>query len=707
MKTGFLKNQLLPFLFVLLGFLSSYTVNAQICINNPSIQQGNVSSTTGPGTLQFSFFENLLDYTDEENDPIVIDICLLGIVPQNGLGSIGGSFAPTFNWSYNQLTNCYRAVQNQDIWGGTGGLITVNYNLINYGSCPHLDLGFIAILTTPTCMNGINETVDDIVSVNTNPYGSGMQTNPSDCFGANGGAAYNYGTGNFDLQWSTGETTQSINNLNTGIYTITVTDLSNGCSYPRSFEIVSDTSCQGVILGNITMDYTVPDCQIDPSSVPSVARRVNLYQSGNFIGSRMTDTDGNYSFNVANGTYVVEVEQRPVDIFNCGTTNQQTVNVTSQTNFVADFIHDVTPNENLCVFHNALRARPGFIQWHTIEYCNLGTTNSSGTLEFVHDPLTNNFTPSSGSATTTYDATTQTATWDFANLPPGQCETVKFRVTVSPPPTVNIDDTLYFQTSISPTMNDIDLENNYMNTEVIVVGSYDPNDKQNLVGESSWGGSVLPSDDQFKYYIRFQNTGTDTAFTVVVRDEIDVSTLDISSVKPVSSSHAYSMTTENSSTLVFRFDDILLVDSFTNEPASNGYICFTIDLLPNLPLGTVIENQAGIYFDFNLPIITNNLVNTIEIPLAIADPVFDGFVSVYPNPNEGEMSLDIYLYSADELSIELLDINGKVLKQIAESAYGTGSHEIQLTLTDLPDGLYFVRVAGSQSSKITKVVVQR
>jgi hypothetical protein len=57
--------------------------------------------------------------------------------------------------------------------------------------------------------------------------------------------------------------------------------------------------------------------------------------------------------------------------------------------------------------------------------------------------------------------------------------------------------------------------------------------------------------------------------------------------------------------VAWTFDNILLPDSNVNEPESHGYVKFTIELKDSIPQDTKIENFAGIYFDFNDPVITN------------------------------------------------------------------------------------------------------
>ena len=61
----------------------------------------------------------------------------------------------------------------------------------------------------------------------------------------------------------------------------------------------------------------------------------------------------------------------------------------------------------------------------------------------------------------------------------------------------------------------------------------------------------------------------------------------------------------------FLFENILLPDSTTNEPTSHGFITYQIQPNPDISDFTTINNFAGIFFDFNDPIITNTVTNTM------------------------------------------------------------------------------------------------
>lgn len=146
-------------------------VYGQTCINNPSIQGGDVNPaplTPGAGgTLTFTYVENLTDYDGFNTDPVSVTVCLLNVEPVNGASSVSGSFAVNFNWVYDPNSNCLQGVQNQTIFGGSGGPISVAFNQTTPVLCPSNQMGFNANLQPAACMNGINETVDDTESVYT------------------------------------------------------------------------------------------------------------------------------------------------------------------------------------------------------------------------------------------------------------------------------------------------------------------------------------------------------------------------------------------------------------------------------------------------------------------------------------------------------------------------------------------------------------
>ncbi|HOY05397.1 MAG TPA: hypothetical protein PLO67_08345 [Saprospiraceae bacterium] len=147
-------------------------------------------------------------------------------------------------------------------------------------------------------------------------------------------------------------------------------------------------------------------------------------------------------------------------------------------------------------------------------------------------------------------------------------------------------------------------------------GAYDPNDKQGFPLGYGSDHRIRPGQ-ALEYMIRFQNTGTDTAFTVQIRDTLSA-WLDPGTIRPGASSHPYTWSLSGQGVLRFQFDDIMLPDSNVNLAGSQGFISFQIDQKQEVPLETQITNTAAIYFDFNTPVITNQTLHTVGIDYVTA-----------------------------------------------------------------------------------------
>ena len=145
-----------------------------------------------------------------------------------------------------------------------------------------------------------------------------------------------------------------------------------------------------------------------------------------------------------------------------------------------------------------------------------------------------------------------------------------------------------------------------------ITAALDPNDKQVVPAGVSTAHIVRPGAE-LEYTIRFQNTGTDTAFRVVLVDTLSEH-VDIGSLREGIGSHPYTMhlSGKGKPVLTFTFDPIVLPDSNVNEPASNGFVTFSLIPKPETVLGTQIQNFADIYFDYNPPIRTNTVWTTID-----------------------------------------------------------------------------------------------
>jgi uncharacterized repeat protein (TIGR01451 family) len=252
-------------------------------------------------------------------------------------------------------------------------------------------------------------------------------------------------------------------------------------------------------------------------------------------------------------------------------------------------------------------ARPGFNASYTIKYENIGTTTiTSGNIALIKDHRT-----SFVSATVPYTSMlADTIRWNFLNFAPLETKEFMLTLNIAPPPLLLIDDTLHFEGIINPITGDSVIINNISRLNQLVTGSFDPNDKTESHGPG-FPSHLLDQGESLNYIIRFQNTGTDTAFRVLIRDTLDHK-LDWNSLQMISSSHDYRLTITDGNLLEWKFDPIILPDSTHNEAASHGYIAFSIKPRDSLTAGDTIANRAGIYFDFNPPVLTNTQHTTID-----------------------------------------------------------------------------------------------
>lgn len=234
--------------------------------------------------------------------------------------------------------------------------------------------------------------------------------------------------------------------------------------------------------------------------------------------------------------------------------------------------------------------------------------------------------------------------------------------------------------------------------------SFDPNDKQ-AYPQGYRNEHFIKRNTDIEYMIRFQNTGTDTAFTVVLLDTLSA-LLDATSVRPGASSHAYDFDLLENNVLRFRFDHILLPDSNVNEAASHGFVKFRVKQQPDNPLGSVIHNSAAIYFDFNAPVITNQTWHTLGenfvLTVSTGDPgASAGQLRVFPNPATESATFELPQDDPNRRFV-LTDGLGKtvVSDHFTEKTY-------RFNRGNLPAGVYFFQVLAEHGVLYSGKIVLR
>lgn len=384
---------------------------------------------------------------------------------------------------------------------------------------------------------------------------------------------------------------------------------------------------------------------------------------------------------VSNGIYELTV----TDSNNCNKTFSTLINgPVSTTNF------DLNANLFTTDF------RPGFPAAIFIDAFNDGCDTTSGQLSLVLNQLT-----SYDSASINPDVISgDTLIW---NLIPLIYDSSHFQpvIFVSTDTSTQIGDTLCFDLKITPITGDINPNNNIKNYCFPIVNGYDPNDKQ-VYPQGECINNYVLKNEVITYTIRFQNTGNSEAINIYVLDSISPN-LDINTTRVIGQSHPMYTEVLSGNVLKFNFDSIMLPDSSTNQVGSNGYIIF--EILPNTGVlnGSVIENTSEIYFDFNPPVVTNTVMNTLIdiIPSCVVNineqlPL-DDQVNVFPNPTNNYLFVE-NKYN-DTKKIELVDITGKIiLKSIEKTNF--------IDVSNLRSGIYFIKVYTEKDIVIKKIIKQ-
>mgnify|MGYP002628696042 CR=1 FL=1 len=216
-------------------------------------------------------------------------------------------------------------------------------------------------------------------------------------------------------------------------------------------------------------------------------------------------------------------------------------------------------------------------------------------------------------------------------------------------------------------------------------------------------GDVTPNDSTFYYLINFQNTTSDTAFHVRIVDHLsphlDIKTLS----QPFSMSpHKFHVLEDN--TIVWEMDAIVLPDSGTSYIDSYSFVQYNIRMKPNLPIGTVIENSAWVFFNREDSVMTNVTRNTIIDPDNVRElDDSKSSLSIYPNPSNGSFLVRFESVEIGDYQLIVTDILGK---QLVHESFRHDETTVQNLNLKLSSGSYLLEVQGQGFAEIQKFIVE-
>ena len=81
-------------------------------------------------------------------------------------------------------------------------------------------------------------------------------------------------------------------------------------------------------------------------------------------------------------------------------------------------------------------------------------------------------------------------------------------------------------------------------------------------------------------------------------------------------------------------------------------------------------------------------------------------VDLYPNPAQNRTTLSYTLSSSSNVTLNIYDINGRLISTLNKGNQGAGVHTQEISLNSLDKGVYMIQVLTNQTSKAVKLIVQ-
>jgi uncharacterized delta-60 repeat protein/uncharacterized repeat protein (TIGR01451 family) len=396
----------------------------------------------------------------------------------------------------------------------------------------------------------------------------------------------------------------------------------------------------------------------------------------------ISDNTGNYAVPLPSGKHTITPKLENPDYFNI-----------QPKSVAVDFPSQISPLiSNFCITPNGTRpdleiilipinsAIPGFTSKYKILYKNKGNHLQSGSVNLTFDDSVLDVI---STIPTESSKSTNNLKWNFINLLPLETREILVTLGLNKPtdsPPANAGMILKFTTEILSSMTDDTPKDNTFTLNQLVVNSFDPNDKTCIDGATVSSAKI---GEYIHYVIRFENSGTNKAQNITVRDIIDTNKFDIASLIPQTGSHLFTSKISEGNKVEFLFEGI---DLPFDDANNDGYVAFKIKTKSTLKPGDEFSNSSSIYFDYNSAINTNTATTKIESNLGNTDYSLVNNFILYPNP----INDVLFISKKQDLEIKSLSIYN-TLGQIVLS-YPSAKNISQIDVSNLPSGSYFIKI---------------
>jgi len=456
-----------------------------------------------------------------------------------------------------------------------------------------------------------------------------------------------------------------------GFYSYNITVDSGKCKYKNNvlFYVNSNT-----IYGSVYFTYGISD-------LSTKGQIVKIMPNDEYV---TIDKYGKFTFNTSNyGNYKVSfVNSKLFESESNSSEFNVSFNTNNHNDSVTFFVKPKVTNDITLSLTNTMPPAVGRIFPIVITVQNFGATQYNVPVEFNYSKEFNYSFKNSNTSLFKMDTTVTFTIDSIASL--HSIKTIIY-LEVQPDFTLTNKEVNLFARISTVLKNDENTANNQESIKAKILNSYDPNDKK--VSPCYKNEGFVTFGTPLTYTIRFQNKGTIDAENIKIVDTLNAN-LDLATFEVIDASDTMNFDISGR-VVTFHFDNIHLLDSATNEPASHGFVKYRITPKPIIDENTIVTNTAHIYFDYNPAVVTNTALST--------------FVSKLPAEKSEQTSVDVEtglkvyptlvhssLFVALDETISTIEIFNSVGQNVISLQDKSGL--TQINCADLLSGVYIYKI---------------
>lgn len=90
--------------------------------------------------------------------------------------------------------------------------------------------------------------------------------------------------------------------------------------------------------------------------------------------------------------------------------------------------------------------------------------------------------------------------------------------------------------------------------------------------------------------------------------------------------------------------------------------------------------------------------------MGISENTIENSISIYPNPTTNQITMEFELAETKNVSIDIKNVLGQTVKIISNSEFRKGNNKIEIELSDLINGVYFVQLESENKRSNKKFI---